>query len=160
MHISLRSGEKIYLNGAVVRVDRKVSIELLNDVTFLLEAHVMQPQDTNTPLRQLYFVVQTMLIDPVGLEGAREMFKNSIGLMMEAYDNAQIVAGLRAVKLFVEQDRRFEALKTIRNLFPDEAAILAASAPLTKSSPAPKSATPAPPIAGSASAPVTSVQAA
>ena len=68
MHISLRSGEKIYRNGAVVRVDRKVSIELLNDVTFLLEAHVMQPQDTNTPLRQLYFVVQTMLIDPAGLD--------------------------------------------------------------------------------------------
>ncbi|SED03566.1 flagellar protein FlbT [Rhizobiales bacterium GAS188] len=127
MHISLRSGEKIYLNGAVVRVDRKVSIELLNDVTFLLEAHVMQPQDTNTPLRQLYFVVQTMLIDPSGLERAREMFKNSIGLMIEAYDSPEIVAGLKAVEIFVEQDRRFEALKAIRSLFPAEAAILAES---------------------------------
>jgi flagellar protein FlbT len=133
MHISLRSGEKIYLNGAVVRVDRKVSIELMNDVTFLLEAHVMQPQDTNTPLRQLYFVVQTMLIDPAALEGARAMFGNSIGLMMEAYDSAQIVTGLKSVKLLVEQDRRFEALKAIRNLFPAEAAILAKSAALANS---------------------------
>jgi flagellar protein FlbT len=128
MHISLRSGEKIYLNGAVIRVDRKVSIELLNDVTFLLEAHVMQPQDTNTPLRQLYFVVQTMLIDPVGLERAREMFKKSIRLMIEAYDNAQIVAGLKTVEQLVEQDRRFEALKAIRTLFPAEAIILAENA--------------------------------
>jgi flagellar biosynthesis repressor protein FlbT len=128
MHISLRSGEKIYLNGAVIRVDRKVSIELLNDVTFLLEAHVMQPQDTNTPLRQLYFIVQTMLIDPSSLERAREMFKRSIGLMIEAYDNAQIVSGLKTVEQLVEQDRRFEALKAIRTLFPAEAIILAENA--------------------------------
>jgi flagellar protein FlbT len=124
MHISLRSGEKIYLNGAVIRVDRKVSIELLNDVTFLLEAHVMQPSDTTTPLRQLYFVVQTMLIDPASVNEARVMFKQSIGLMLEAYDNPQIVAGLKTVESLVSQDRRFEALKTIRNLFPIEARIL------------------------------------
>ena len=124
MHISLRSGEKIYLNGAVIRVDRKVSIELLNDVTFLLEAHVMQPADTTTPLRQLYFVVQTMLIDPASVNEARVMFKQSIGLMLEAYANPQIVAGLKTVESLVSQDRRFEALKTIRNLFPIEARIL------------------------------------
>jgi flagellar protein FlbT len=126
MHISLRSGEKIYLNGAVVRVDRKVSIELLNDVTFLLEAHVMQPKDTTTPLRQLYFVVQTMLIDPASAERARDMFKKSIALMLDAYANPQIVAGLKAVDELVGQDRRFEALKTIRNLFPVEAGIIEA----------------------------------
>ncbi len=124
MHISLRAGEKIYLNGAVIKVDRKVSIELLNDVTFLLEAHVMQPQDTTTPLRQLYFVVQTMLIDPASAEEARAMFKQSIGLMLEAYGNPQIVAGLKTVDSLVCQNRRFEALKTIRNLFAIEARIL------------------------------------
>jgi flagellar biosynthesis repressor protein FlbT len=132
MHISLRSGEKIYLNGAVIRVDRKVSIELLNDVTFLLEAHVMQPQDTNTPLRQLYFVVQTMLIDPASAERARAMFKQSIALMLEAYDNPQVVAGLKTVESLVEQDRRFEALKAIRALFPIEARILAKHATETR----------------------------
>jgi len=36
MHISLRPGEKLYLNGAVLRADRKMSLELLNDATFLL----------------------------------------------------------------------------------------------------------------------------
>ncbi|MFI5010894.1 MAG: flagellar biosynthesis repressor FlbT [Hyphomicrobiales bacterium] len=125
MHISLRSGEKIYLNGAVVRVDRKVSIELLNDVTFLLEAHVMQPQDTTTPLRQLYFVVQTMLIDPASADDARDLFKTSIELMLDAYGNPQIIAGLKTVETLVAQDRRFEALKAIRNLFPVEAVVLA-----------------------------------
>ena len=44
--------------------DRKVSLEFLNDVTFLLESHVIQVEDTTTPLRQLYFIAQTMLMEP------------------------------------------------------------------------------------------------
>ena len=42
MCISLRGGERIYVNGAVLRVDRKVTLELINDVAFLLESQVMQ----------------------------------------------------------------------------------------------------------------------
>jgi len=45
MILSLRSGGKVYVNGAVLRVDRKVNIELLNDVAFLLESHVLQAHE-------------------------------------------------------------------------------------------------------------------
>ena len=62
MHLNLRAGERVYINGAVVRADRKVSLELMNDATFLLEGHVLQPDEATTPLRQLYFAAQTMLI--------------------------------------------------------------------------------------------------
>lgn len=57
LKITLRAGERIFVNGGVLRVDRKVSIELMNDVIFLLEQHVMKPEDTTTPLRQLYFMI-------------------------------------------------------------------------------------------------------
>ena len=60
LKISLKANEKIYINGAVVRFDRKVTLEFLNDVQFLLENHVLQPEDASTPLRQLYFIVQVM----------------------------------------------------------------------------------------------------
>ena len=36
LRIFLRPGEKVFLNGAVLRADRKVSLEVLNDVSFLL----------------------------------------------------------------------------------------------------------------------------
>ncbi|MGH6860361.1 MAG: flagellar biosynthesis repressor FlbT, partial [Phyllobacterium sp.] len=64
MKISLRAGEKLYVNGAVLRADRKVSLEFMNDVSFLLESHVLQTDQTTTPLRQLYFAAQIMLVDP------------------------------------------------------------------------------------------------
>src|SRR5450631_2398734 len=101
MHISLRAGEKIYINGAVLRVDRKVSIELLNDATFLLEAHVMKVEDAATPLRQLYFIIQIMLMNPTDSLAAREMFGKSIRMTIGVSENATLVAGLRAVKTLV-----------------------------------------------------------
>ena len=71
LKISLKPNEKIYINGAVVKVDRKMTVEFLNDVQFLLESHVLQADEATTPLRQLYFIIQVMLINPSGAAQAR-----------------------------------------------------------------------------------------
>lgn len=126
MHISLRAGEKLYVNGAVLRVDRKVTFELLNDATFLLEAHVMKVEDATTPLRQLYFMIQVMLMNPNDSNEARGMCKTSVRNTAAASDNATVTAGLRAVDALVANNRFFEALKAVRALFPVEAQIMAA----------------------------------
>jgi flagellar protein FlbT len=122
--IRLRPGERLYINGAVLRPDRKVSIEFLNDVTFLLESHVMQPEDTTTPLRQLYFIVQMMLIEPKQAEAAREMFEKSHALLLASFENREVRDALEAVHRLVCGGRMFEALKTIRGLFRLEDVIL------------------------------------
>ncbi len=105
MHISLRAGEKIYINGAVLRVDRKVSIELLNDATFLLEVHVMKVEDASTPLRQLYFIIQIMLMNPTDTRAAREMFESSVRRTIDVSEHAAMVAGLRAIRTLVDANR-------------------------------------------------------
>jgi flagellar protein FlbT len=124
MHICLKPGEKIYVNGAVLRVDRKVSIEFLNDVTFLLQNHVILAEEAVTPLRQLYFIVQTMLIDPANAGTAREMFDSSMSLLCASFENKEVLKGLSNVADLVEKNRVFDALKTIRSLFPIEERIL------------------------------------
>lgn len=127
MRLKLRAGEKLYLNGAVIKVERKATIELLNDAAFLLEAHVIQPSEANTPLRQLYFVLQTQLMERDGAPLAIEMFKTMLPATCDAFANSAVTAGLRAVKALVEADRSFEALKTLRGLFPLEAQMMAKS---------------------------------
>ena len=124
LQISLKPGERIYVNGAVLKVDRKVSIEFLNDVTFLLEHHVIQPDDTRTPLRQLYFIVQTMAIDPSSLAISTEIFEKSHRLLFAAFSNPEIIDGLSAVANLVADARYYEALKTLRGLFGVEDMIL------------------------------------
>jgi len=125
MHISLRAGEKIYINGAVLCADRKVSLELLNDATFLLEAHVMKVEDATTPLRQLYFIVQIMLMNPTDTATAHDMFEKSVRMIIDISEHPPLLAGLRSVKALIDLNRVFDALKAIRMLLPIEAEILA-----------------------------------
>ncbi len=122
--ISLKSGERIYINGAVVRVDRKVSIEFLNDVTFLLEAHVMQPDQTTTPFRQLYFIVQTMLMDPADTAAARQLFDSVHANLCNALTSAELLGALSEVRRLVDAKRYFECLKMLRGCFAREEEIL------------------------------------
>ncbi len=126
--LSLRAGEKIYINGAVLRVDRKVTLELLNDVTFLLENHVLQPDEATTPLRQLYFVVQTMLIEPAGQDEKNALFREFFSALRDAVDNPEMLDRLNEIEQLIEDGRQFDALRTIRSLFDLEEEILKATA--------------------------------
>jgi flagellar protein FlbT len=120
LKISLKPNEKIYINGAVIRVDRKVSIELMNDVQFLLESHVIQADDASTPLKQVYFILQVMLMNPAGAAEARNMFRRSLPLLLASFEDAQICAALKQIDRMVGEDRIYEALKAIRSLYPLE----------------------------------------
>ncbi|MBP2235622.1 flagellar protein FlbT [Sinorhizobium kostiense] len=124
LRISLKSGERIFVNGAVLRVDRKVAVEFLNDVTFLLENHVLQPEDATTPLRQLYFIAQMILINPEGAEQSTAMFRKSIVMLLTCFKNEEVLAELKRIDGLVTQGRAFEALKAIRGLYPVEERIL------------------------------------
>lgn len=125
LKISLKAGERIYINGAVLSPDRKVSIELLNDVTFLLEHHVMKPEETSTPLRQLYFIVQTMIIDPLARQQARAMCGQMLHDLLASFRNETIRSGLENVSGLIAKDKSFEALREIRSLLPIELKVLA-----------------------------------
>ncbi|WP_370692807.1 flagellar biosynthesis repressor FlbT [Methylobacterium sp.] len=126
MRLSLRAGERVFVNGAVLRVDRKVSLELLNDATFLLETHVLQPEEATTPLRQLYFAAQTMVIEPANAARARELYRALQAGILDAVTDPALRDGLAAAGACVEADRLIEALKLIRGLYRSEAALFTA----------------------------------
>jgi flagellar protein FlbT len=124
LKISLKPNEKIYINGAVLRVDRKVSIELLNDVQFLLENHVLQADQASTPLRQLYFIVQIMLMNPDGAGEALSLFRKSLPLLLANFTDERMKSALKDIDRQVSEGHVYEALKTIRALYALEKAIL------------------------------------
>lgn len=124
MRISLRNGERVYINGAVLRVDRKVGIELMNDVTFLLENQVMQAADATTPLRQLYFIVQMMLMNPAEARRTMALFGQHMEALRAVIENPELLEGLSAIERLVGSRRPYEALKVLRSLYAVEGAIL------------------------------------
>lgn len=125
MQIHLKRGEKIYVNGAVLRVDRRASLEFLNDVDFLLENHVIQADEAKTPLKQLYFVVQSMLIDPVNAGVTLELYKHLSHRIVAASDTPDLRAVLQATDDRVARGKHFEALKQLRAAFVLEERLLA-----------------------------------
>jgi flagellar protein FlbT len=124
MCISLRGGERFYVNGAVLRVDRKVTLELINDVAFLLENQVMQVADATTPLRQLYFIVQLMLMSPHDVDDAKAVYREQRCALLAVSENAEIRQGLAVLEELVEAKRYYDALRKIRSLFDVEQSIL------------------------------------
>lgn len=117
MFIHLKRGEKLYVNGAVLRVDRRTSLEFLNDVTFLLENHVMQAEDATTPVKQLYFVVQTMLMEPANAGMTAELYKHLSFRTRQALDDETIRSQIDLADRKVAEGRYFDALKLLRASF-------------------------------------------
>lgn len=124
LKLHLKPNERIFINGGVLKVDRKVAIEFLNDVVFLMEGHVIQEDEATTPLKQLYFVVQSMLMDPKTRDLARQIYDQSHKMLIATFKDQDVLEGLVVVKQMIERDRAFDALKKIRALFPIEAGIL------------------------------------
>ncbi len=127
LRICLKSGDRIFVNGAVLRADRKVTLEILNDVTFLLEHHVIGEEDATTPLRRLYFHVQTILTEPASAARERDAARAIVDRLSSATDDDVAIAErLATIAEMIERERPFEALKSIRALFPIEDRIGAA----------------------------------
>lgn len=124
MKIGLKAGERLFLNGAVLRAERKTNLELMNDAVFLLETHVLQAEDANTPLRQLYFILQTMIMDPAAAGSVQGLFEMMMRSATAVFTSPEILEGLADVSDLAGQSRWFEAMKVIRGLYPVEAAVM------------------------------------
>ena len=118
--ISMKPGERIYINGAVIRFDRKTSLEFLNDVQFLLESHVMQASDADTPLKRLYFVIQAQLMAPQNASETRGLFDEQIQDLLDTFEDRAILHELKNIDRLVKETRFHEGMKALRALFPAE----------------------------------------
>ena len=115
MKVFLKEDEQIYLNGAHIRVDRKVSIELLNKPKFLLENHIMPIADVDTSLKQLYFIIQLIIIHTVPDDEGRKLFQETTRSVLEKNQSPLIAQLLKNVHRCVIRGREYDALKMLRN---------------------------------------------
>lgn len=118
MHIALKKDGKIYINGAVIRVDRKVNIELLNEATFLLESNMIDADAANTPLKQIYYVLQSAMLRP----GSSSSVNKVLRVMTDAIrhtNGSKNIPSIDEVTRLCAESRYFEALKVLRVLISD-----------------------------------------
>jgi flagellar biosynthesis repressor protein FlbT len=114
--VSLKANEKIYVNGAVLRFDRRTSVEFLNDVNFLLEAHVMQLEDAVSPLQQLYYVIQIMLMSPENALMSKAVYTQHLTLFRAFSGDGDAAEQIEAVDRLVGAGKYYDAMKSIRRI--------------------------------------------
>lgn len=68
LRISLRDGEKVVINGAVVRASGRTDLAIESKVTILRGREIMAPAEANTPARALYFHTMMAYLDPDRIE--------------------------------------------------------------------------------------------
>ncbi|MFN0192267.1 MAG: flagellar biosynthesis repressor FlbT [Aestuariivirga sp.] len=134
MLIHLKRNEKLYINGAVVRLDRRGTIQLLNDANFLMENHIMQPEEATTPLKQVYFLVQLMIMDPQNAHLMMELFKVNVAQLRQITNNAELANAVETIEGMVVKGEYFESMKIIRQNFALEKQIAAGASPAGASS--------------------------
>lgn len=64
LRISLKDGEKVVINGAVIVSRGRSSLTLENDVSLLRGKDIMSPEQAITPARRLYFVTMLAYLEP------------------------------------------------------------------------------------------------
>jgi flagellar biosynthesis repressor protein FlbT len=76
LKITLRPGERLVVNGTVIRSNGRHSVELLLDsrARVLREAALMSEDEACSPARRLYFAAQLAYVDDVSLDFHRRHF--------------------------------------------------------------------------------------
>ena len=67
LRITLRDGEKVVINGAVLRASGRAEIVLENAAAILRGRDVMTPEEADTPAKRLYFACMLAYLDPANL---------------------------------------------------------------------------------------------
>ncbi|AGH49078.1 flagellar biosynthesis repressor FlbT [Sphingomonas sp. MM-1] len=89
LRISLRDGEKIIVNGAVLRAAGRTDLCIENNVTLLRGRDVMSPEEANTPARRLYFACMMAYIDSADQQRHQDAIVTLVQALMEALESPE-----------------------------------------------------------------------
>jgi flagellar biosynthesis repressor protein FlbT len=115
LKITLKPGERLILDGAVVRNgDTGAHLLVENEVPILRAKDILGEKDANSPCRRIYFAVQLMYVDGKNMAAHHKLYWMLVGdLLAAAPSMAPLVA--RLGELIVEK-KYYQALKTARQL--------------------------------------------
>ena len=92
LRISLRDGEKVIVNGAVLRSVGRTDLRLENDASVLRGHDVMTPEEANTPARRLYFACMMAYIDETNRAAHQDSIVALVGDLISAVANVEAKA--------------------------------------------------------------------
>ena len=118
LKLSLKPGEKIVINGAViVNGDRRSTLVLQNKASLLREKDIMQAEDVNTPVRHIYFPIMLMYLDPTGMKKYHEDFVLRMTELLGVVEDPEAKTLCIAISKDVMDGEFYKALMKCKKLF-------------------------------------------
>ncbi len=125
LKLKLAARERLIVNGAVlVNGDCRTSLLVRNFAHVMREKDVLQESDANTPTKRLYFLVQTMLMQPPPTAQLIDDYRVAHRQLSDAYVRSENLAMLGDVDRLVERGDYYKALARLHPLIAYEADLL------------------------------------
>ena len=122
----LRPGQKLVINGAVVRMGSDgSSLELDFKTPVLTEDELLSESEAKTPATRIYFLLLVMYLDPSSYEATYPHFMDRMIELLRATTIREVCENLRIIKQCVDNERYYEALQACRALVLFEKEVLA-----------------------------------
>lgn len=118
LKVSLRAGERVIVNGALISAESPTSLVFHNRATMILERQIMRPTEANTPSRRIYFAIQNAYVSdnseqPFWLERVKEF----VDQLDEATSSPAVKESLAEIRRHVQSGAFYPAMRTARSLF-------------------------------------------
>ncbi|OWK28336.1 flagellar biosynthesis repressor FlbT [Sphingomonas mucosissima] len=125
LKITLRDGEKMVINGAVVRSAGRTELHVENHAAILRGREIMSPDEATTPARKLYFACMMAYIQPEQIELHQDQILILLGDLLDAFETAEAKGTCASFARRIATGDFYRALDDCRTLLDYEASVLA-----------------------------------
>ena len=125
--LKLAPKERLLVNGAVIENgERRSRLAILTPNAHILRLRdAIHPEQVNTPVRRVCYIVQLVLSGDADPEEARLQLLRGIEQLAQVFRDAESRAFLDDATLSVTEGRFYQAMKALRALLPRETRLLA-----------------------------------
>lgn len=116
LRISLREGEQLVVNGAVLRAARRCDLIIENPVAILRGREIMTPGEANTPARRLYLACMMAYIDERHRAAHHDDVVARLAELLDAFEAEQAQCACTSFARQVATGDYYRALATCRTL--------------------------------------------
>jgi flagellar protein FlbT len=118
LKLSLKPGEKLVINGAVLtNGEKRACLIVQNKACLLREKDIMQPEEAITPARRIYLPIMMLYLDPDGRDQYYDEFALRMTEFMGAIKNHDALAACVEISREVMSGSYYRALIQCRKLF-------------------------------------------
>ena len=127
--LKLAPKERVLINGAVIENgDRRNKLNIVTPNANILRLRdALHPEEINTPVKRVCYIVQLVLSGDAEVEEARHQVLRGIEQLSQVFSDHDSRALLDTASTHFVSDRFYPALKALRSLLAREERLLASS---------------------------------